>query len=229
MATGRNDVPKFGGGLYSEDDNVSPQSKDYRCAHRDQRCHNDFHKLLLKDKIKEILSDYINDGEALTEVSDRISKETPIKSLIEYSRAIHAEMDAIVSVSRSGESIKKGSTLFTTTYPCHNCARHIIASGIGEVIYIEPYEKSLALKLHDDALTHGADAQKVRLTPFQGVAPSRYQVFFSNTTPMKDSLGRVIITDRDDQKLVDEEYIDSYIERETKVASAVFSEIEDDE
>lgn len=107
MATGRNDVPKFGGGLYSEDDNVSPVSGDYRCAHRDQRCHNDYHKLLLKENIKEIMAKYISDPEKLAEASDRIQSETPIKSLIEYSRAIHAEMDALISISRSNKSIQK--------------------------------------------------------------------------------------------------------------------------
>ncbi|WP_370231456.1 anti-phage dCTP deaminase [Marinobacter nauticus] len=225
IATGRNDVPKFGGGLYSEDDNVSPVSGDYRCAHRDQRCHNDYHKLLLSENIKEIMSKYISDPEKLAEASERIQNETPVKSLIEYSRAIHAEMDALISIARSSKIIEKGSVLYTTTYPCHNCARHIIAAGIETIVYVEPYEKSLAIKLHDDALSHSADEKKVRLVPFQGISPSRYQVFFSSTKPEKDERGRVIVTDREDQLHVDEEYVDSYIDRETKVAEAVFVEM----
>ncbi|WP_148863923.1 anti-phage dCTP deaminase [Marinobacter fonticola] len=224
LATGRNDVPKFGGGLYSEDDHVSPLSKDYRCIHRDQRCHNDMHKLLLKDKIKEVISGYINDSTVVDAIADDIHSKTPIKSLIEYSRAIHAEMDALISVSRSDRSVSSGSTLYTTTYPCHNCARHIIAAGIEKIVYIEPYEKSLALKLHDDAMCHSDNPQKVRVVPFQGIAPRRYQVFFSNIKPEKDRDGRIILTDRDDQLQVDEESLDSYIERELKVAEAVLKE-----
>lgn len=85
----------------------------------------------------------------------------------------------------------------------------------------------MAIKLHDDALSHSADERKVRLIPFQGIAPSRYQVFFTSTKPKKDERGRVIVTDREDQMHVDEEYVDSYIVRETKVAESVFVEISD--
>jgi deoxycytidylate deaminase len=30
------------------------------------------------------------------------------------------------------------------SFPCHMCARHIIATGLREVVYIEPYPKSVA-------------------------------------------------------------------------------------
>ena len=66
-----------------------------------------------------------------------------------------------------------------TAFPCHSCARHIVASGIGEVFYIEPYKKSLAMKLHEDSMTESeSDASKVRVLPYEGVAPSRYLSFF---------------------------------------------------
>lgn len=35
-----------------------------------------------------------------------------------------------------------GTTLYATMYPCHNCARHIVAAGIRKVIYIERYGES---------------------------------------------------------------------------------------
>ncbi|MBF4218320.1 deaminase, partial [Vibrio anguillarum] len=84
---------------------------------------------------------------------------------------VHAEMDAIVSLARSIRQSSVGMTLYSTTYPCHNCARHIVAAGILRVVYIEPYEKSLALKLHDDALTDANGTHKVVLVPFEGVSP----------------------------------------------------------
>lgn len=43
-----------------------------------------------------------------------------------------------------------------TTFPCHYCARHIVAAGIYEVQYIEPYPKSKALQLHADAIETSA-------------------------------------------------------------------------
>jgi len=248
LAVGRNDVPKYGGGLYSEDDHITPQSKDYRCIHRDQRCHNDMHKLILKGKITEQLNIKAKENveaimkllpaskteeeqstmrEGLVKIlnnektADNIYKKTPIKNLIEYSRAIHAEMDALMSLTRSNRAIEEGSILYTTTYPCHNCARHIIASGIEKVIYIEPYEKSLAIKLHDDALCHSTGENKVHLIPFQGVSPRRYQIFFSNTSPKKAEDGRVIISDKHKQYPLDDEFVDSYIEQETIVSVSI--------
>lgn len=59
-------------------------------------------------------------------------------------------MDAIVSVVCAGNNSLDGCEMFTTTFPCHICAKHIIAAGIKAVYYIEPYEKSLAIELHDD-------------------------------------------------------------------------------
>ncbi|MCL0329224.1 deaminase, partial [Escherichia coli] len=71
-----------------------------------------------------------------------IIKNSRLKDLIEFSRAVHAEMHAILGASRvAGERIL-GGKIFVTTYPCHSCARHIIASGISEVYFIEPYRKS---------------------------------------------------------------------------------------
>jgi hypothetical protein len=60
-----------------------------------------------------------------------------------------------------------------------SCARHIIAAGIRDVYYIEPYRKSLATKLHDDAITEDEETRdKVRILPFDGVSPRRYLDLF---------------------------------------------------
>ncbi len=37
--------------------------------------------------------------------------------------------------------------------PLSQLAKHIIASGIARVVYVEPYPKSKALEFHDDAIT----------------------------------------------------------------------------
>lgn len=250
LSLGHNDVPKFGGGLYSENDTLQCVSSDNRCVHRDQRCHNDLHKIKLRDRVENLLSDYLknnlrtsidsafNTSETLkataktlnidelakkilaalnpAEIAQNLYKNSQIKSLIEYSRAIHAEMDAIVSLARRSSRIPPGSILYSTTFPCHNCARHIIAAGIARVVYIEPYEKSLAINLHDDALSYTDGSKKVLLAPFQGVAPARYKMFFENTTPKKDSEGRMIVTSKTDSFPVDTSPVDSYIERASR-------------
>ncbi|EOW4143273.1 anti-phage dCTP deaminase [Vibrio parahaemolyticus] len=217
IATGRNDVPKFKGGLYSYED----RDKDYRCIHKGAKCYNDTYKKKIKESITDIISknlsieynktkryfseDTINElqktnadvsgidvdlelsEQLVNQISDSIYKDSGLGSLIEFSRSIHAEMDAITSLARISGANTKGKILFTTTYPCHNCARHIVASGIESVIYIEPYEKSLALELHDDAIVDNVDdaTSKLAFTTFEGVAPRRYQKFFFSTADRK--------------------------------------------
>ena len=51
---------------------------------------------------------------------------------------IHAEQNAIADAAARGVSIKD-STIYITHYPCINCAKFIIASGIKKVIYSDDY------------------------------------------------------------------------------------------
>lgn len=77
-----------------------------------------------------------------------------------------------------------------TTYPCHSCARHIVAAGIRTVFYIEPYRKSLATRLHEDSITEAeSDESKVRLLPYEGVAPARFLSLFRVSDDSRKSNG----------------------------------------
>ncbi|CNJ91836.1 TPA: anti-phage dCTP deaminase [Yersinia enterocolitica] len=211
LATGCNDVPKFGGGLYTAE-----SRNDKRCFNKDG-CYNDKHKNLLKEEIKSILTKFqINESEL---IADKIMSETKAKSLIEYSRAIHAEMDAIISLARNSNASVENKVLYCTTYPCHNCARHIVAAGIKRVVYIEPYEKSLARQLHSDSISHTEhDANKVAFQCFEGVSPSRYDKFFKYHSRRKDSAGKTLNNVVFDLHHVDPSYLDSYFEYEKKIA-----------
>ena len=103
-------------------------------------------------------------------------------------------MHAILNAGKlSGDKMIEGK-LFVTTYPCHSCARHIVAAGITEVYYIEPYRKSLAVRLHNDTISEKAnDNTKVRLLPFKGVAPSRYlDLFKVPADSRKNKSGQIV-------------------------------------
>lgn len=50
-----------------------------------------------------------------------------------YLYVCHAEFNAVLNV-RGGASIK-GCTLYSTLFPCNECAKAIIQSGIKEVVY----------------------------------------------------------------------------------------------
>ena len=92
IGLGRNDVPQYGGGLYTEDAGEC----DHRChAWQDRRCHNDKKKDVLYQQIFDKLKqkNLLAEGARLDEVASAV-KATDVKSLIEYSRAVHAEMDA---------------------------------------------------------------------------------------------------------------------------------------
>jgi deoxycytidylate deaminase len=99
--------------------------------------------------------------------------QSGINDITEYGRVVHAEMDAILGCARRGVSTKE-TIMFCSTHPCHNCAKHIIASGIKQVVYIEPYPKSKAIEMHSDAICVPDDKSKenkVLFSPFIGVGP----------------------------------------------------------
>ena len=149
---------------------------------------------------------------ALETLRDELSDALPtdlhaggLKDLTEFGRAMHAEMTALLDATRRGVPVQ-GATLFTTTFPCHNCARHIIGAGIDRVVFIEPYTKSHADQLHADSVTI-AQAQretgKVAFVPFVGVAPRRYREMFDAATreqlghlARKDDAGRKQVFDK---------------------------------
>ena len=58
---------------------------------------------------------------------------------IKYSYVIHAEANAILN---SISSIKD-STLYVTLFPCRECAKLIIQSGIKKIVYLD-YKEDLA-------------------------------------------------------------------------------------
>jgi deoxycytidylate deaminase len=95
-------------------------------------------------------------SEEISKTFAKILSKTDIRNLLEYSRAVHAGMHAIIKGSQlTGDKMKNGK-LFVTTYLCHHCARHILLAGIKEIYYIEPYAKSLCLSLHN-----GGDRDRV--------------------------------------------------------------------
>jgi deoxycytidylate deaminase len=59
--------------------------------------------------------------------------------LLDVCRAVHAEEAAILQAAKLGSSALRGTTLYTTTFPCLLCCKSIINAGIKKVIYREPY------------------------------------------------------------------------------------------
>jgi hypothetical protein len=96
-------------------------------------------------------------------------------------------MSAICDAARTGRSLKD-AVLYCTTFPCHMCAKHIVAAGIKAVVFLEPYPKSLASDLHSDSIhIEGQSRDKFETYPavvfrhFCGVSPKRYRNLFEKT------------------------------------------------
>lgn len=196
LSSGANDVPKFGGGQYWAEDRSGKDDRDYVRKYDSN-----------KKKKNEIIGSIVNHIIANQEVVDQIPAEkitifsellkkiiakSDIKSITEYGRAVHAEMAAITTAARLGISAKM-AILYTTTFPCHNCAKHIIASGIKKVIYVEPYPKSMAFVLHGDAASSSDKENSentVKFEPFNGIGPRRFFDLFSMTLSNGDDLIR---------------------------------------
>lgn len=177
IATGANDVPKPGGGLYwpgGDDMRDHIKGFDSNTKRRNEIVIAILEKIFPKKDRSELL-----------EHGKKTLYDTGIYDITEYGRAVHGEMEALISCARSGVS-PRGGTIFGTTYPCHNCAKHIIASGIKRVVFVEPYPKSHAKTLHSDEIVHKhEDGQtednkhKVMFEPFVGVGPRRFIDLFS--------------------------------------------------
>lgn len=191
LGVGCNEVPKGGGGLYHAGEHYD---------HRDIHVERDSVNVHADQILEEILDTAQRAGWLANDEKPRLDdaraafRKSRVMNLLEFGRTAHAEMEAVLAAARIGASVRE-ATLFTTTFPCHECARLIVTAGLRRVVYIEPYPKSRAIELHRDAIfayddaqpprcddTHCTEHHAVRFEPFLGIGPHRYIDLFSITT-----------------------------------------------
>ena len=192
ISVGTNEASKPGGGLYWEGD-----QPDFRDFQRGGEINDDMKNRMFVEVVQRILksgmshqkkhdgSDHELAGETDPQkiaewlITNHHMDNTRILSVIEFGRCVHAEMAALMDAARRGAAVDN-SILFSTTFPCHECARHIVAAGIRKVYYIEPYPKSLVNELYPDSIRIEGEGNgdHVSFVPFVGVAPRRYQDVF---------------------------------------------------
>lgn len=187
IATGANDVPQSGGGLYwAEVDPETGEVKD-QAGGKDYTREEDSNKRAQIEIIEEIALSALKGGLVAPEQEEKfksVLRNSKISDLTEFGRVVHAEMEALLSCTRAGIPTAD-ATLYCTTFPCHNCAKHIIAGGIKRVVYVEPYPKSKALEFHSESIhlkTHldeKVNESLVVFEPFIGVGPRRFLDLFS--------------------------------------------------
>ena len=181
ISLGCNEVPKPGGGTYWEGD--SGDSRDYVVGHDENEI---IKRALLSDVVRKLFLKHPKKDEILAFVMSEAARkgsplrETLLMDLLEFGRVIHAEMSAIADAARLGLALRN-ATLYCTTFPCHICAKHIIAAGFKKVVFIEPYPKSYAERLHGDSILVKAgpyEGEKLQFAPFIGVSPLRFRELF---------------------------------------------------
>jgi deoxycytidylate deaminase len=225
VSTGANDVPKAGGGLYWPEYNEQGIEIVDKEDGRDYKRGFDSNSMEKKAIIEDILSKIPDmEQQKLIRVALQNSK---IKHITEYGRVVHAEMEAILACARSNIGTQEAE-LYCTTFPCHNCAKHIIASGIRRVVYVEPYPKSKAFEFHSDSISSEPNNKgNVIFEPFVGVGPRSFFNLFSTKLgggypiERKNVDGEIVEWHEDKARLRMQMLPTSYIERETYAASEV--------
>lgn len=231
LAEGVNDCPRAFGGLYWPVYNDEAGKYEDEVNGRDYRFDKgyDSNKIQQKKIITNILKelDCSDTDENIVKI-----KSTGIGSLTEFGRVVHGEMEALMMCARNGISTKECS-MYMTTFPCHNCAKHIIAAGIRKVVYIEPYPKSKALEFYINEISQNEkdSEKKVIFIPFKGVGPHRFIDLFSMhsirwySRNRKDKDGYIIRWDRGKANLRNPMSLMNYIEMEESAHKQYTEEI----
>ena len=82
----------------------------------------------------------------------------PHKSIVRDNHeqaTVHAEQNAIADCAKRGVNCSQ-ATAFITHYPCLNCCKILLASGIKEIKYLENYK-------NDELVKYFADQLKVKI------------------------------------------------------------------
>lgn len=88
-------------------------------------------------------------------------KGTPHTSIVKNGHeqlTIHAETNAIADAASRGVCLE-GGTAYVTHYPCINCAKNLIASGIKHIIYYDDY-------YNDEICNHLYECANIKITKF---------------------------------------------------------------
>jgi len=88
-----------------------------------------------------------------------------------FCTAVHAEVAAILSAGTRAN----GSTLYTTTFPCFQCAEKLLQAGIKAVIFTEPYPDVRAAERFEIA--------KIKVDRFEGIRSGRFDEIFARARP----------------------------------------------
>ena len=80
-----------------------------------------------------------------------------------YMFVCHAELNAILNYSSANGTLK-GSKVYTTLFPCNECAKALVQSGVGEIVYYSDKYSATDSTLAAKRMFRSAG---IKLTPYE--------------------------------------------------------------
>lgn len=99
-----------------------------------------------------------------------------------HTRALHAEENAFLQISKYGGQALEGGILFTTASPCELCSKKAYQIGIRRIYYVDPYPGIAK----DQILRSGS--RQPELVLFTGAVGRAYQQLFNPIMPYKEEV-----------------------------------------
>jgi len=151
-------------------------------------------KELVDSPSKEIFSDFERSAKFVKHIRENCYTDRPFcfrselplalgrpgDKMAEFTRALHAEENALSQATRNtGRTLDEG-VLYTTASTCTLCAKKAYQLGISRIVYIEEYSGigvEQTIKTGD---------RQIEISRFQGVTGSAYFQLFGSLMPEKD-------------------------------------------
>ncbi|WP_412514096.1 anti-phage dCTP deaminase [Shewanella indica] len=138
-------------------------------------------------KIREVnAKKHVFDGHNLSYCFKDIHNSLDNKGNQVHTRALHAEENAFLQLTKYGCSGIEGGKLYTTASPCELCAKKAYQLGVSEIIYIDPYPG--IAKEH--IINIGANVPE--LVQFRGAIGKAYHRLYEQILPIKDEIGHMM-------------------------------------
>lgn len=145
------------------------------------------------DDFDKLVKSIGNEDENIGNIDQRtfLSLKKFIDDALDFHPCTHAEIAAIIDAAKLGVSVRS-ATLYSTTFPCHLCAKEIINAQIERVVYLEAYPKSKSHKLYPELIDF-EPKKRTSSIPFEffnGVGPKRYHYVYSLRNKPDKDIGR---------------------------------------
>jgi len=160
--------------FFDEINKLKPSEKNLPFCFKDIR--NGIEKRKEINKLSSIKK-LKNNPKLIGEISNLIKIKNPTRE-----RALHAEENAFLQVSKSGGQSVSNGTLFTTDSPCQLCAKKAMQLKISRIVYIDAYSDIST----DQTLKSGEKEKYPNMEMFSGAIGTAYHRLYIPIIGLKD-------------------------------------------